>query len=76
MAEFYVTVRQTPHVFSDSPGICAFLINLPQSTLEALCIEVKPVRSAPFVVLAWYCPPNEAVDSFHLLENSLQCLEI
>ena len=28
---------------------CTVRADLPQSTLEALCIEVKPVRSAPFV---------------------------
>ena len=54
---------------------CTVPDDLSQSTLEALSIEVKPVRSAPFVVLAWYRPPNEAVDNFRLLEESLQCLD-
>ena len=54
---------------------CTFRDDLPQSTLEALCIEVKPVRSAPFVILAWHRPPNEAVDNFRLLGKSLQCLD-
>ena len=26
MAKFDATVRQTPHVFSDSPGICLFFV--------------------------------------------------
>ena len=54
---------------------CTVRVNLPQYTLEALCIEVKPIRSAPFVVLAWYRPPNEAVENVRLLEESLQCLD-
>ena len=54
---------------------CTVRAELPQYTLEALCIEVKPVWSAPFVVLAWYHPPNEAVGNFRLLEESLQCLD-
>ena len=54
---------------------CTVRDDIPKSTLEALCIEVKPVRSAPFVILAWYHPPNEAVDNFRLLEESLQFLD-
>ena len=54
---------------------CTVRDDLPQSTLEALCIEVKPVRSAPFIVLAWYRPPNEAIDNSRFLEESLQCLD-
>ena len=54
---------------------CTVRVDPPQYTLEALCIEVKPVRSPPFVVLAWYRHPNEAVENFRLLEESLQCLD-
>ena len=50
---------------------CTVRADLPQSTLEALCMEDKPVRSAPFIVLAWYRPPNEALD-ISLIEESLQ----
>ena len=54
---------------------CTVHDDLPKSTLEALCIEVKPVRSALFVILTWYRPRNEALDNFRLLEESLQFLD-
>ena len=48
---------------------------VPVSSLEAVCIECKPVRSAPFIVFAWYRPPDESVDIFRQLEESLQFLD-
>ena len=54
---------------------CTVRVDVPKSTLEALCIEVKPVRSAPFFVLAWYRPPSEAFGNFRLLEECLQFLD-
>ena len=49
--------------------------DVPKSFLELLCVEVKPVRAAPFLVMAWYRPPNVTADTFDLLENCLQFLD-
>ena len=49
--------------------------DLPNSFLELLCVEIKSVRAAPFLVMAWYRPPNATVDSFDHLEECLQFLD-
>ena len=49
--------------------------DVPNSFLELLCIEIKPVRAAPFLVMAWYRPPNVTVDTFDHLEECLQFLD-
>ena len=38
-------------------------------------MEVKPVRASPFLVFAWYRPPNECADIFRQLEETLQVLD-
>ena len=48
--------------------------DLPKSNLELVCIEIKPVRAAPFFVMAWYRPPN-ASDGFDHIEECLQFLD-
>ena len=47
--------------------------DLPKSNLELVCIEIKPVRAAPFFVMAWYRPPNVS-DGFDYMEECLQFL--
>ena len=54
---------------------CSVRDDVPVSSLEAVCIECKPVRSAPFIVFAWCRPPDESVDIFRQLEESLQFLD-
>ena len=49
--------------------------DVPKSFLELLCIEIKPVLAAPFLVMAWYRPPNATADTFDYLEESLQFLD-
>ena len=44
------------------------------SNLELVCIEIKPVRAAPFFVMAWYRPPNVS-DGFDHMEECLQFLD-
>ncbi len=39
-------------------------VDVPKSSLELLCVEIKPVCAAPFFVIAWYRPPNANVDNF------------
>ena len=57
---------------------CTVRTDLPRYTLGALHIEVKPVRSSPFVLLillTWYRPPNEVVENLRRLAESLQFLD-
>ena len=54
---------------------CSIRKDLPESSLEALCLEVKSVRAAPFLIFAWYRPPNACMDIFHQLEESMKVLE-
>ena len=54
---------------------CTFRDDIPKSSLEALCIELKPVRSSPFVMLAWYRPPDVSNEVFNDLEKTLQFLD-
>ena len=54
---------------------CSLRNDVPVSSLEAVCVECKPVRSAPFIVFAWYRPPDESVDIFRQLEETLQFLD-
>ncbi len=49
--------------------------DVPKSFLELLCVEIKPVRASPFLVMAWYRPPNVTVDTFDHLEECLQFLD-
>ena len=54
---------------------CSIRVDLPESSLESLCLEVKPFRAAPFLVFAWYRPPDECVDIFRQLEECMQVLD-
>lgn len=38
---------------------CSIGDDLPESSLESLCIEDKPIRGAPFLVFAWHRAPYE-----------------
>ena len=49
--------------------------DLPVSSLELRCIEVKPVRAKAFFVVSWYRPPSDRTETFDKLEGVLKCLE-
>ena len=53
---------------------CTVRKDLPNSSLESLCVEIKPARSAPFLVLAWYRPPDASNEIFDQLEKTLEFL--
>ena len=40
--------------------------------LELVCVEIKPVKASPIIVVAWYHPPNDPVTTFEKLENVLK----
>ena len=49
--------------------------NLPQHTLELMCLEIVPKRTKPFFVVCWYRPPSSTVDKFNELEDIISYLE-
>ena len=49
--------------------------DLPENNLELICIEIKPLKCRPFLVVAWYRPPNDPVASFDKLEQILNFLD-
>ena len=53
---------------------CTVRNDLPNSSLESLCVEIKPARSAPFLILAWYRPPGASGEIFDQLEKTLEFL--
>ena len=49
--------------------------DLPEKSLELLCIEVEPLKARPFFVISWYRPPSDTVETFDKLDRILQFLE-
>ena len=49
--------------------------DLPDNQLELICIEIEPPKCRPFLVVAWYRPPNEPVSSFGKFEQILSFLD-
>ena len=42
--------------------------DLPCQDLELICVEIQPPKSKSYIVIAWYSPPSDPVDSFKKLE--------
>ena len=49
--------------------------DLPESDLEFIFVEIKPPKSRPYIVIVWYRPPSDPVDSFNKLETNLSYLD-
>ena len=49
--------------------------DLPSQDLEHICVEIKPPKSKSYIVIAWYRPPSDPVDSFNKLETNLLYLD-
>ena len=49
--------------------------NLPEHSLELICLEIIPKLAQSFFVLCWYRPPASTVDKFDELGNILGYLE-
>ena len=49
--------------------------DLPTHNLELICIEIRPQRCRPFIIISWYRPPNSHVSCFEMLENVLSFLD-
>ena len=48
--------------------------DLPRGDLELICIQVLPSLNKPFLLLAWYRPPSDTVETFHKLDKFLAFL--
>ena len=44
-------------------------------TLEIVCIEIRPPRAKPYLVISWYRAPSDTVETFGKLECVLRSLE-
>ena len=42
---------------------------------ETICVEIRPLKCRPFLIVAWYRPPSDAVSSFDILEKVLSFLD-
>ena len=43
--------------------------------LEKVCIEVEPPKAKSFLVLAWYRPPSDTIETFDQMEKVLSYLD-
>ena len=50
-------------------------VDLPNKSLELICIEVEPPNSNPFIVIVWYRPPSEPNSCFDSLHVNLSFLD-
>ena len=41
------------------------------SDLELVYLEIEPLKSSPFIIIAWYRPTSSSVDLFAKLERVL-----
>ena len=48
--------------------------DIPERALEFVGIEAEPMKAGPLLVVAWYRPPSDPVDSFKKLERNLKFL--
>ena len=49
--------------------------DIPTTTLEMVCIEITPPKAKPYLVLSWYRPPSDNVETFAKLECVPRSLE-
>ena len=46
--------------------------DIPDKSLELVCIEIEPIKARPFLIFAWYRPPSGLIESFKKLEGNLE----
>ena len=49
--------------------------DIPTNGLETICIEVEPPKAKSFLVLAWYRPPSDTIETFDKMEKVLSYLD-
>ena len=52
------------------------LEDIPKTSLEMIGVEITPLRAAPFLILCWYRPPSDPMDTFDKLEQIMHFLEL
>ena len=62
-------------IFCRNTSECAKREDIPISTLEMICLEIKPPNAKPYLVLSWYRPPSATIETFENLERVLRFLE-
>ena len=55
---------------------CTQRNDIPTSDLELLCIEITPPKAKPYIIISWYRPLSDTVETFNKLERILQFLEL
>ena len=50
--------------------------DIPKMSLEMIGAEITPLRAAPFLILSWYRPPSDPMDTFDKLEQVTRFLEL
>ena len=46
--------------------------DIPDESIELLCIEIQPLKCTPFLFVAWYRPPNDPVCTFHKFDHKFE----
>ena len=49
--------------------------DIPDNDLKLICVEILPPKATSYVVIAWYRPPSDPVESFNKLELILSFLD-
>ena len=50
--------------------------DIPKTSLEIIGVEITPLRAAPFIILSWYRPPSNPIDTIGQLEQVMRFLEL
>ena len=48
---------------------------LPNKSLELICIEIEPPNARTFIIVAWYRPPSVPISCFESMEENLCFLD-
>ena len=49
--------------------------DIPDKSLELVCIEIETIRARAFLIFAWYRPPSALIESFKKLEGNLEFVD-
>ena len=49
--------------------------DVPTDNLELICVEIQPPKCKSYLVVSWYRPPSDPVDSFNKMEKVLSYLD-
>ena len=49
--------------------------DIPDKSLELVCIEIEPIKARPFLIFAWYRTPSALIKFFRKLEGNLELFD-